>query len=92
MGKKRGGAVCGVGGVVGSGGVKRGRRRVAGIAPGAGTAAGRKARRGVVAVAEPWVGVDSSKPPGWLATPERPLVAVAGRGGRLAEPGQHDGL
>ena len=51
---------------------------------------GRKARRGEVAVAEPWVGVDSSKPPrlfatvvalvagGGLATTERPQVAVAG--------------
>ena len=64
------------------------------MAPGAGAAAGRMACRGVVAVAEPWVGVDSSKPPrllvtvvalvagGWLATPERPQVAVEGRGGR----------
>ena len=96
---------------------------------------GRKARRGVVAVAEPWVGVDSSKPPrlfatvvalvagGRLATLESPKAAAvrtyqasqgaipsvaqgvslgkgekihrnpaSWRGGRLAEPGQHDGL
>ena len=38
---------------------------------------GRKARRGVGAIAEPWVGVDSSKPPG-LA---RHAGATIGRGG-----------
>ena len=74
MGKKRGGAVCGVGGAVG-----RERRRVAwaGMAPGAGAAAGRKARRGVGAIAEPWVGVDSSKPPRLFAT----VVALVAGGG-----------
>ena len=62
------------------------RRRLAG----AGRRKPKPPRRGEVAVAEPWVGVDSSKPPrlfatvvalvagGGLATPERLVGALAG--------------
>ena len=48
---------------------------------------GRKARLGEVAIAEPWVGVDSSKPPRllvtvaslWVGGPSRRRLAEAGR-------------
>ena len=55
-------------------------------------AAGRKARRRWGAVAEPWVGVDSSKPPRLLATVASPLVSgpsrrrLAGAGRRKPQP------
>ena len=72
--------------------MKRGRRRVAGMAPGADTAAGRKACLGEVAIAEPWVGVDSSKPPRLLVTVASPWVSgpsrrrLAGAGRRKPQP------
>ena len=86
MGQKRGGGMEGrvrrrvVGsGVAAPGAYWRRRRACRGprslrLWPGGG---GRKARRGVGAIAEPWVGVDSSKPPG-LA---RHAGATIGRGG-----------
>lgn len=48
---------------------------------------GRKARCGVVAVAEPWVGLDSSKPPRLFASVASPWVGGPSRR-RLAEAGR----
>ena len=50
--------------------MKRGRRRVAGggDSPRSGYGGGSQGSPQVGAVAEPWVGVDSSKPPRLLAT------------------------
>lgn len=72
--------------------MKRERRRVAGggDSPRSGDGGGSQSSPQVGTVAEPWVGVDSSKPPrlfasvvalmagGGLATPERPVGALAG--------------